>query len=58
MGRKKVMKLIDPNRGLMECIICGQRHYANIKPNSNGNYYRGSWQCINGCQPGFKKTKD
>lgn len=50
MGSKKVMKLIDPTTGLMECRICGSRHLANIKPNSNGKYYRGSWQCSNGCK--------
>jgi hypothetical protein len=47
---KKVMRLIDPNTGLMECKVCGRRHQANIRPDSNGNYYRGSWQCSNGCK--------
>jgi len=47
---KKVMRLLDPNTGLMECKICGARHWANIKPDSGGKYYRGSWQCQNGCR--------
>jgi hypothetical protein len=46
----KVMRLIDPNTGLMECRVCGARHCANIRPMSNGHYYRGSWQCQNGCK--------
>ena len=47
---KKVMKLIDPSSGLMECKVCGARHHANIKPQSGGHYYRGSWQCVHGCK--------
>jgi len=47
---KKVMKLLDATTGLMECTVCGHRHYAKIRPNSGGNYYRGSWQCANGCK--------
>lgn len=43
------MKLIDRMTGLMECSVCGAIHYANIKPDSCGKYYRGSWQCHN-CQ--------
>ncbi len=47
---KKVMKLIGPESGLMQFKVCGSPHYANIKPGSNGLYYRGAWQCINGCK--------
>jgi hypothetical protein len=44
------MKLLDAYTGLMECKICGSRHFALIKPRSNDCYYRGSWQCINKCK--------
>lgn len=47
---KKVMKLLNPHTGLMECRVCGARHCANIKPDSRGKYYRGSWQCVHGCK--------
>ena len=48
----KVMKLINHRTGLMECIICGARHYAAI---STGGYFKkGTWQCINGCSTGNK----
>ena len=47
---KKVMELIDPSSGLMRCKICGEEHVANIKPDSGGNFYRGSWQCSRGCR--------
>jgi hypothetical protein len=55
---RKVMKLLDTNTGLMECKVCGARHFANLKPNSRGNFYRGSWQCRNGCrlEPRRKKS--
>jgi hypothetical protein len=42
---KRPMKLIDPNTGLMECGVCGSRHFANIKPHSGGRFYRAAWQC-------------
>jgi hypothetical protein len=45
MGTKKVMKLINKYTGEMECKICGQAHFANIKPQSGG-----SWQCVHGCK--------
>ena len=47
---KKVMKLLNPNTGLMQCKVCGNRHLANVKLGSNGRYYRGSWQCENKCK--------
>ena len=43
----KVMKLIDPSTGLMECRVCGSTHFANLK--RGGYYVRGSWQCQSGC---------
>jgi hypothetical protein len=46
----KSTKLVDRYHGLMECKVCGQQWLANIKPNSNGKYYRGSWKCPNGCK--------
>jgi hypothetical protein len=46
----KVMKLLDAATGLMECKVCGHRHFANIRPDSNGRYYKGSWQCGYGCK--------
>ncbi len=45
---KKVMKLIDPSTGMMECRVCGSVHRASLR--SGGHYYRGSWQCLNGCR--------
>jgi hypothetical protein len=42
---KRPMKLIDPNTGLMECAVCGSRHFANIKPHSGGRFYGGARQC-------------
>ncbi len=47
--RQKVMRLLDPSTGLMQCRVCGAVHYARIKPDSRGNYYRGAWQCQHGC---------
>jgi hypothetical protein len=44
---QKAMKLVDRYTGKMECKFCGSEHYASIKPQSGGLYYRGSWQCCN-----------
>jgi len=45
--RGKVMVLIDPSNGTMECPVCGYRVQAMIKP--GGGFYRGAWQCPDGC---------
>ena len=45
----KVMKLLDPDTGRMECQVCGAQHFANTAPGGRG-YYRGSWRCRNGCK--------
>lgn len=47
---KKVMKLVNEYTGEMECKVCGSHHLANIKPQSNGHFYRGAWQCVQGCK--------
>jgi hypothetical protein len=44
---RKVMKLIDPLTGLMECKVCGSQHFASIRP---GHGARDSWQCRYGCK--------
>jgi hypothetical protein len=45
---KTVMRLLDRNLGLMECRVCGHRHFAGLGDGSH--YLRGAWQCQNGCQ--------
>lgn len=55
---EKVMKLLNPVTGLMKCKVCGARHFANIRPASGGKFYRGSWQCQNGCRLGIAIEKD
>ena len=47
MKKKKVMKLVNPSTGEMVCKVCGSIHLAILK--SGGKYYRGTWQCHNGC---------
>ncbi len=57
MATKKVMRLVDPYTGRMECKVCGNWHIAQIKPQSGGHYYRGSWQCRFGCKLENPKPK-
>lgn len=56
LATKKVMRLVDPRTGEMECRVCGATHFAMIRPNSNGHFYRGSWQCLHGCKLEPAKT--
>ena len=44
------MKVIDGSSGLMECRVCGNRHYGNLQSGylrADGitRLYRGSYQC-------------
>jgi hypothetical protein len=48
MSSKTVMKLIDGRTGLMECTVCGSRHYASV--HHGGGYRRGSFMCQNKCE--------
>lgn len=47
---KKIMWLTDKSSSLLECRVCGNVQAASIRPQSNGKFYRGSWQCRNGCK--------
>ena len=60
---KGPMKLIDASSGLMECRICGSRHYASLQSGTERddgvtNYFRGSWQCGNENCPSNEKKWD
>ena len=54
MSTPKVMRLVDPHTGEMECPFCGARHVVNLR--GGGYFYRGAWQCPNGCKPEQKKA--
>jgi hypothetical protein len=34
--KEKVMKLVDESTGLMECLVCGAKHNAVMKPGPDG----------------------
>ena len=37
---RKVMKLINPVTGLMECTVCKAKHYAQVNQTLRGNSIR------------------
>jgi hypothetical protein len=49
----EIVEILEDTRGkvLFKCKICGVKWSPNIKPESNGKFYRGAWQCPNGCKP-------
>jgi hypothetical protein len=46
---EKVMMLVDPYTSHMRCSECSSEHWASIA--GGGGYYRGAWQCSQGCRP-------
>jgi hypothetical protein len=46
------MKLINSRYGLMECRVCGSRHFANV---AFGRCARGSYQCTDDSCPSNDK---
>lgn len=44
----KVMKVVNPHTGLMQCKVCGCYHSPEFR--AGGYFKRGSWQCLNGCK--------
>ena len=61
---KGPMKLIDASSGLMECRVCGFRHYPSIQSGSERadgitRYRKGSYQCSNEyCQSNSKQWNE
>ena len=41
------MKVVDKEKGLMECLVCGARHTGVVKPESDGQFLPESWHCAN-----------
>ena len=48
--KEKVMKLVDESTGLMECLVCGAKHNAVMKPGPDGKYLPENWECVNKCK--------
>jgi len=47
--KENVMKLVDESTGLMECLVCGAKHTAVMKPGADGKYLPENWECVNKC---------
>jgi hypothetical protein len=48
--KEKVMKMVDESTGLMECLVCGAKHNAVMKPGADGKYLPENWECVNMCK--------
>jgi hypothetical protein len=48
--KEKVMKVVDESTGLMECLVCGAKHNAVMKPGADGKYLPENWECVNRCK--------
>ncbi len=60
---KGPMKLIDGVSGLMECGVCGSRHYGSLQSGSERadgvtRFYKGSHQCSDEQCPSNVKAWD
>jgi hypothetical protein len=60
---KGPMKLIEASSGLMECRVCGSRHYASVQSGSERadgvtRFYKGSYQCSDEHCPTNRKEWD
>jgi hypothetical protein len=48
--KKEVMKLVDPSTGLLECLVCGEKRHAVMKPGADGKFLPENWECVNKCK--------
>ena len=48
LATPRVMKLVDEQKNLLACRVCGTGHVA--LRGDDGNYVRGSWQCMHACE--------
>jgi hypothetical protein len=49
-NKEHVMKVVDESTGLMECLVCGAKHNAVMKPGADGKYLPENWECVNKCR--------
>lgn len=47
----EIVEIMDDYPPKFRCKKCGVVWLPNIRPDSNGRFYRGSWQCPYGCKP-------
>jgi hypothetical protein len=47
--KEHVMKVVDESKGLMECLVCGAKHNAVMKPGADGKFLPENWECVNKC---------
>ena len=48
--KEHVMKVVDESTGLMECLVCGAKHNAVMKPGADGKFLPENWECVNKCK--------
>jgi hypothetical protein len=48
--KEHVMKVVDESTGLMECLVCGAKHNAMMKPGADGKFLPENWECVNKCR--------
>jgi hypothetical protein len=48
--KEHVMKVADESTGLMECLVCGAKHNAVMKPGADGKFLPENWECVNKCK--------
>lgn len=47
----KMVEIVRDYPAIFRCKVCGGTWGPSIRPDSDGNFYRGSWQCPYGCKP-------
>jgi hypothetical protein len=47
--KEHTMRLVDEKTGLMECLVCGERRHAVMKPGPDGKSLPENWECVNMC---------
>jgi hypothetical protein len=48
--KERITKLVDEKSGLMECLVCGEKFHATMKPGSDGKFLPENWECVNKCR--------
>ncbi len=48
--KEHTMKMVDESTGLMECLVCGEKRHAVMKPGPDGKFMPENWECVNRCR--------
>lgn len=49
-GKKHTPRVFDEKKGLMECLVCGEKYHTTMKADADGKFHPINGECVNKCR--------